>query len=283
MTVLSHTCGIGLRFPHIDQLLAEMPSIPWLEVLIDNFLRPGSVQQDYLFAIAEHYPLSFHGVGLSIGSTDPLNNTYLSYLKGLVDQLKPERVSDHLCWTSVHGRVTHDLIPLPYTSQTIAYVANRIQQIQDYLGRELVIENVSSYLQYQQSTLTEWEFFSAVAEKADCGMLLDVNNIFVSAQNHQFNATDYLNGIPADRVRQVHLAGHEDRGTHLLDTHGHPVSEPVWALYRTALQQFGVLPTLIEWDNDIPPLEVLLAEANKAGKIQDECHTSRTANNTNGF
>lgn len=261
-------CGIGLRFEHIDRILAETPEIPWLEVLVDNYLVPGSVQQDYLAAAREKYPLSFHGVGMSLGSTDPFDEEYFKRLKPLLDQINPIRISDHLCWTAVHGQVTHDLIPLPYTDETVHYVAGRIREAQDRLERELIVENVSSYLQYKQSAMTEWEFFTAVAEEADCGMLLDVNNIYVSAVNHEFDALDYLNAIPAKRVRQIHLAGYEDRGTHLLDTHGHAVTDPVWTLYAEATQRVGALPTLIEWDNDVPELEVLLAEADKAHNIQ---------------
>ena len=273
MTQQTHQCGIGLRFEHIDRILAETPPIPWLEVLSDNYLQPDSVQQDYLFAIAEHYPLSFHGVGMSLGSVDPLDDAYFSRLKPLIDRVNPLRVSDHLCWTAVHGQVTHDLIPLPYTEETVRYVAGRIREAQDRLEREIVVENVSSYLQYKQSEMTEWEFFTAIVEAADCGMLLDVNNIYVSAVNHNFDPKDYLDAIPSERVRQIHLAGYEDRGTHLLDTHGHAITEPVWDLYAKAVQKVGMIPTLIEWDNDVPELETLLAEADKAGMIQHE-HTS---------
>ena len=262
-------CGIGLRFSHIEQILNERPAIPWLEVLSDNYLVQGSVQQDYLFEVAEHYPLVMHGVGLSIGSVDPLNRDYLRRLKSLADQVNPAWVSDHLCWSAVHGVHNHDLIPLPYTQTTINHVAARIQEAQDFLGRELIIENVSSYLQFKDSVMPEWAFFSEVAEASDCGMLLDINNIYVSAHNHAFEAEDYLTAIPAERVRQLHLAGFEDRGTHLLDTHGYPVSEPVWALYEKALQTLGKVPTLIEWDNNLPSLEVLLAEADKATTILD--------------
>lgn len=265
-----HNCGIGLRFEHIDRILKEEPDIPWLEALSDNYLNPDSVQQGYLLSIAEQYPLSLHGVGMSLGSVDPFNEDYFSLLKALIDRVNPERVSDHLCWTAVHGRVTHDLIPLPYTDETIHYVAGRIREAQDRLEREIVLENVSSYLQYKQSVMTEWEFFTAVVEEADCGLLLDINNIYVSAMNHDLAPMDYLNAIPIKRIRQIHLAGYEDRGTHLLDTHGHPVTQPVWDLYTRAVQRVGKIPTLIEWDNDVPELETLLAEADKAGSIQRE-------------
>lgn len=261
-------CGIGLRFQHIDQIVDSKPPIPWLEILTDNYLLPGSVQQDYLLDIAEHYPLTFHGVGMSLGSTDPLDTEYFSRVKALVERVNPVWISDHLCWTSVHGLVTHDLIPLPYTEETIRHAAQRIRQAQELLERRLVIENVSSYLQYQQSALSEWDFLCAVAEEADCDILLDVNNIYVSACNHDFDPLVYLNAIPVERVREIHLAGYEDRGTHLLDTHGYPVSDAVWALYAAAIQRFGAIPTLIEWDNNVPELDTLLAEADKAAKVQ---------------
>ena len=260
-------CGIGLRHGHIDEILENKPTIPWLEALSDNYLRQGSVHQDYLFEVASHYPVLLHGVGLSIGATDPLNRDYLNQLKNLADQIDPPWVSDHLCWSSVHGLATHDLIPLPYTQSTIDHVASRIREAQDFLGRELVIENVSSYLQYQDSTMPEWAFISEVVEAADCGMLLDVNNVYVSASNHNFSAEEYLAAIPASRVRQLHLGGHDDRGTHLLDTHGYPVSEPVWSLFEKALKKLGPVPTLVEWDNNLPSLDVLLAEMDKAQRI----------------
>lgn len=268
MTSQIKGCGVGLRFQHIDRIVEEQPHIPWLEILTDNYLLPGSVQQDYLLEIAEHYPLTFHGVGMSLGSTDPLDQEYFRRVKALVDRVNPAWVSDHLCWTSVHGMVTHDLIPLPYTDETIRHAATRIRQAQDILERRLVIENVSSYLQYKQSVMSEWAFFCAVAEEADCDMLLDVNNIYVSACNHDFDPLDYLKAIPPERVKEIHLAGYEDRGTHLLDTHGYPVTEPVWQLYAQAIQRVGPVPTLIEWDNNVPELEILLAETAKAVEVQ---------------
>lgn len=261
-------CGIGLRFQHIDQILAEQPPIPWLEILSDNYLTPGSVQQDYLLAIAEHYPVTMHGVGMSLGATEPFNDSYFQRLKQLANQLNPAWISDHLCWTSAHGFVSHDLLPLPYTDETVKHVSKRIREAQERLERPLVIENVSSYLQYEQSALTEWEFISAVAEESDCKVLLDVNNIYVSAYNHDFDPCKYIDSIPVERVQQFHLAGYEDKGTHLLDTHGYAVSDPVWGLYTLAVQRFGALPTLIEWDNNIPALDVVLAEAQKAREMQ---------------
>ncbi|MEZ5537209.1 MAG: DUF692 domain-containing protein [Thiolinea sp.] len=276
-------CGIGLRFEHIDQVLNERPAIPWLEVISDNFMQPGTVQQDYLLEVAAHYPLSLHGVGLSLGSMEPLNQAYLTQLKQLADTINPLRISDHLCWTNSHGVHSHDLLPLPYTDTTVQHVADRIKQVQDYLGRELVVENVSSYLQYTHSAMPEWVFVNQVLEAADCGLLLDVNNIYVSAFNHGFAAQDYLAVMPVERVREVHLAGYSDRGTHLLDTHSQPVSDPVWALYQQFLQTTATpVPTLIEWDIDIPPLEILLQEAAKADALLLATHPQPVPDKSHG-
>lgn len=263
-------CGIGLRFDHIDQILKEKPEIPWLEIITDNYLHADTIQQDYLCEINALYPISFHGVGLSLGSVDPLDKQYLENLKVLAEKIKPIRVSDHLCWTSVHGVHSHDLLPLPYTKQTVTHVADRIKQVQDYLGRELVIENVSSYLQYTHSSLPEWDFINAVTEQADCGILLDVNNVYVNAVNHRFEAEEYLDAVNMDRVREIHLAGFEDRGTHLLDTHSAPVAPQVWELFKRVCHQKEPIPVLIEWDNQIPPLEQLLSEAMKAESINQQ-------------
>ena len=261
-------CGIGLRFQHMEQILAEKSRIAWLEALTDNYLQQGSVQQDYLNEIANHYPLTLHGVGLSLGSTEPLNSHYLQQLQYLIAQVNPVYVSDHLCWTHAHGMYSHDLIPMPYNEATLKHITQRIQQAQDYLGRQLVVENVSSYLQYQQSDLTEWDFLNAVADISGCGILLDINNIYVNAFNHSFAAETYLDAIHPAFVKQLHLAGHDHRGTHLLDTHGSEVAGDVWCLYSKAIQRFGAIPTLIEWDQNIPDLAILLAEAAKADGVQ---------------
>lgn len=274
MTLLDnelHYCGIGLRFEHIDEVLSEKPKIPWLEVISDNFLKKDSVQQDYLFEIAEDYQLSLHGVGLSLGSTDPLDKTYLNSLKSLADRIKPLRISDHLCWTSSHGVHTHDLLPLPYNVETVNHISDRIKQVQDYLGTELVVENVSSYLEFELSDISEWEFIVAVLEKADCGILLDLNNIYVNAYNHGFSANEYLDNISMHRVREIHLAGHTNHKTHLLDTHSSPVSQDVWTLYQQLMSKYPAIPTLIEWDNDLPPLLRLIEEARTAEKILQDC------------
>ncbi len=265
-------CGIGLRMEHFDDIAAyaktRKAAIPWLEVLSDNYLLEGTPQRDYLYQIRHDYPVTFHGVGLSIGSTSPLDNNYLTRLKKLKDDIQPAWISDHLCWSSAHGVVTHDLIPLPYTEAVIKHIVDRIQQVQDFLGQQLVIENVSSYLEFESSTMSEWDFINEVVKRSDCKLLLDVNNIYVSAQNHHFDAQDYLLAMPVERVAEIHLAGYEDRGTHLLDSHSRPVTEPVWALFRKAIQHVGDVPVLIEWDNDIPGLERLLQEAHKAQHIK---------------
>jgi len=267
MSLTSQLCGIGLRFKHIDEILQSRPNIPWMEILSDNYLIQGSVQQEYLYEVAKGYPLSMHGVGMSLGSVDPLNTNYLKRIKALAEIINPIRISDHLCWSSAHGISTYDLIPLPYNQTTIDHVVGRICRVQDFLGRELVIENVSSYLQYKDSAMPEWAFLSHIVEAADCGILLDINNIYVSAQNHGFSAEEYIRSVPVERVRQFHVGGHEDHGSHLLDTHGQAVQTPVWNLLGVALKQIGLVPTLVEWDNNVPELDVLLSEAEKANNI----------------
>jgi len=265
-------CGIGLRLEHFDEIAAyrktQQAAIPWLEILSDNYLLEGTAQRDYLYQLRHDYPVTFHGVGLSIGSTSPLDKDYLRRLKTLNDEIQPAWISDHLCWSSAHGVVTHDLIPLPYTEAVVDHIVERIKQVQDYLGQQLVIENVSSYLEFESSAMSEWDFINEVVNRSDCKLLLDVNNIYVSAHNHHFDAQDYLLAMPADRVTEIHLAGYEDRGTHLLDTHSRPVTKPVWELFKKAIQHVGDVPVLIEWDNDIPSLERLLQEAHKAQDIK---------------
>ncbi len=259
--------GIGLRSCHYRRILQERPAIGWLEVLIDNYMGEGGQPLYYLDQISQHYPLSFHSVGLSLGSADPLDREYLKRLRKLVGRFSPALVSDHLCWGAVGGVHAHDLLPLPFTMDNARYVAGRIQTVQDYLGRPLLIENVSSYLQYTDDAMAEWEFLCEILCLSGCGLLCDVNNIYVSACNHDFDPLRYLDALPAAQVAEIHLAGHRDEGTHLLDTHGAPVCDAVWELYRGALRRFGPVPTLIEWDTDIPELPVLLAEADKARAI----------------
>ncbi|RTZ64679.1 MAG: hypothetical protein DSZ29_05270 [Aquificaceae bacterium] len=263
-------CGIGLRSQHFATIEAQKPAVPWFEILSDNYLIEGTVQREFAQQIRPDYPITFHGVGLSIGSVEPLNKEYLKRLLKLKKELEPAWVSDHLCWTSAHGYNTHDLIPLPYTEHVADHIAERILQVQDALGERLVIENVSSYLQFKDTDMSEWDFINLVIEKSDCNLLLDVNNIYVSAINHQFNAEDYLLAMPADKVKEIHLAGYEDKDTHLLDTHSRPVTKPVWDLFAKAVQHIGDVPVLIEWDNDIPEFSRLMQEADTAKKIQQE-------------
>ena len=256
--------GLGLRIPHYDEILATRPKVDWFEILSENYLVPGGKPLYYLERIRANYPVVMHGVSLSIGGTDPLNRDYLKQLKVLADRIEPRWVSDHLCWTGVGGLNLHDLMPLPYTEEAVQHVVSRVKQVQDFLGRRILLENVSSYVTYKQSQLTEWEFLAHIAEQADCLILLDINNIYVSSFNHGFDPADYLNGIPIERVRQFHLAGHQNCGNYIVDTHDHPIINPVWALYETAVKRFGSVSTMIERDDNIPPLKELLAELNHA-------------------
>ena len=259
--------GVGLRRDHYVHVLDNRPKVDWFEVLSENFMVAGGRPLEVLDAVRENYPVVMHGVSMSIGSTDPLNHDYLRQLKALAKRVRPAWISDHLCWTGVGGRNLHDLLPLPYTTEVVRHVASRIREVQDFLERPFVIENVSSYMAFHSSAMTEWEFVSTIAEKADCGILLDINNIFVSAFNHRFDPLAYIDAIPRERVVQFHLAGHQDHGTYLLDTHDHPVRDEVWTLYEHALKRFGSVSALIEWDDNIPEFEVLLETANKARAI----------------
>lgn len=256
--------GLGLRTEHYDTILADKPLIDWFEVITENYLVPGGKPHYYLEKIREHYSMVMHGVSLSIGSTDPLDWDYLQQVKTLAKKIEPKWISDHLCWTGIHGKNTHDLLPLPYTEEVINHVVNRIQQVQDFLGQRILIENVSSYITYYESRMTEWEFLKTISNRADCLILLDVNNIYVSAINHGFDPAEYVNAIPVERVCQIHLAGHSNMGDYIIDTHDHDIVHPVWDLYSTALRRFGQVSTMIERDDDIPPLSALLAELNHA-------------------
>lgn len=252
--------GLGLRVDHYETILNSDPAVDWFEIISENYLVPGGKPLHYLDRIRARYPLVMHGVSLSIGSTDPLNRDYLKQLKALAGRVEPAWISDHLCWTGVAGQNMHDLLPLPYTEEAIDHVAARVREVQDFLGRQILLENVSSYVNYTQSQLSEWDFLRAVCERADCLILFDVNNVYVSSVNHGFNPHDYLAGVPAARVQQFHLAGHEDHGRYIIDTHDHPVADPVWDLYAEALRRFGPVSTMIERDDHIPPLEELLSE-----------------------
>jgi uncharacterized protein (UPF0276 family) len=260
--------GIGLRTRHYGLLLEEPPPVDWVEAISENFFSPGGRPLAVLEKVRRDVPVVLHGVSLSIGSTDPLSEPYLERLSALVRRIQPALVSDHLCWGSHGGRYVHDLLPLPYTEEALAHVVERVRAVQDRLGRQILLENVSSYVTFPDSTLTEWEFLAEVARRADCGILLDVNNVYVSARNHGFDPLDYLNGLPSERIGQIHLAGHTDKGTHLLDTHVGPTPEGVWELYRRTLLRHGPIPTLIEWDEGVPELPVLVAESRKARDIE---------------
>lgn len=256
--------GVGLRRDHYERVLEEPTQVDWFEVISENFMVRGGRPLHVLERVRRDYPIVLHGVSLSIGSTDPIRRDYLDDLARLATRVEPAWVSDHLCWTGVGGHNAHDLLPLPYTEETLAHVVARIGQVQDALGRKIALENVSTYLAFEGSTMPEWEFLAAVANGADCGILLDVNNIFVSAVNHGFDPETYLDAVPSDRVWQIHLAGHTDKGTHLLDTHSAPVRGEVWDLYRSAVRRTGAVASLIEWDEDIPEWDTLEAESLRA-------------------
>ncbi|MBK8534613.1 MAG: DUF692 domain-containing protein [Candidatus Competibacteraceae bacterium] len=268
--------GIGLRAEHYDAVLDRRPSVGWLEVHSENYFGAGGKPLDYLEWIRACYPLSLHGVGLSIGSTDPLDRRHLVALKTLIRRFEPALVSEHLSWGSVGGRHFNDLLPLPYTEEALSHLIARVCQVQEILGRQILIENPSSYLQYVGSVIPEWEFLAELARRSGCGVLLDVNNIYVSARNHDFDASAYLRAIPRPMVQEIHLAGFTvnrfDDGEILIDTHNQPVCPAVWALYHQAVQRFGPIPTLIEWDTDLPELAVLVAEAERADAILEERH-----------
>jgi uncharacterized protein len=268
--------GLGLRTPHYEAILDESHGIDWLEVITENYLVPGGKPLDYLERIRERFPLVMHGVSLSIGSTDPLDLPYLASVRALAARIEPHWISDHLCWTGIEGRNLHDLLPLPYTEEALNTVVARVGQVQDALGRQLLLENVSSYLTYQASEMSEWEFLSEVAQRADCAILLDINNIYVSSVNHGFDPLSYLAAIPTSRVRQFHLAGHSDLGGHLIDTHDHPIVEAVWDLYCAAVARFGAVPTMIERDDNIPELSELVAELDIARQLGRR-HTQQAA------
>jgi len=268
--------GLGLRSEYYDTILEQRPDIDWFEITSENYMVSGGKSLDYLDRIREHYPVVMHGVSLSIGGTDPLDKTYLKQLRDLADRVKPVWLSDHLCWTIHAGKNIHDLLPLPYNSTTIDHLVNRIRQVQDYLGRQILLENVSSYLTYKESQISEWEFFSTVTEKADCMMLLDINNVYVSAVNHHFDPADYLHGVPQERVQQIHLAGHTDYGGFIVDTHDHPVVDSVWTLYQLALELYGPVSTMIERDDNFPPFQELLDELDHARQIGQVVHGRKT-------
>lgn len=258
--------GLGLRPQHYQALLDDPTGVDWLEIISENYMVAGGMPLVWLDRIRERFPLVMHGVSLSIGGTDPLNPQYLAQLSRLARRIDPAWISDHLCWTAVHGVQLHDLMPLPFTEEAIEHIVPRVRQVQDVLGRRIALENVSSYLSFAESELTEWQFLSEVATRSDCLILLDINNIHVSASNHGFDPADYIEGLPACRIQQIHLSGHSS-GEHLvIDTHDAPICRDVWELYEHAVQSFGPVSTSIEWDDGIPSLDTLreeLAEARR--------------------
>ena len=270
------SAGVGLRAQHHAHVLRAPAGAAWFEAHSENYFGDGGPQVECLYQIRSRYALSLHGVGLSLGSTDPWNREHLNHVKRAIARFDPALVSEHLSWSSVDGLYANDLLPLPYTEEALRHVSSRISQLQDFLGRQVLIENVSSYLQFACSTLSEWEFVAGIAGEAGCGVLLDLNNIYVAAHNHGFDCQEYLGGIPPRIVQELHLAGHTrvdfDGRNLLIDTHGGPVCEAVWDLYRSALRRFGDVPALIEWDTDIPEFQVLQAEADKADRIRDVEH-----------
>lgn len=256
--------GLGLRTVHYEDILATRPHVDWFEALSENYMVPGGKPLYYLDRIRADYPIVLHGVSMSIGSTDPLDLEYLKELKALVDRVEPVWMSDHLCWTGIATRNMHDLLPLPYTREAVNHVAGRISQVQEFLGRQILIENVSSYVNFEQSEMTEWEFLREISERADCLLLFDVNNVYVSGFNHGFDPREYIDALPSQRIQQIHLAGHTNCGTHIIDTHDAAIIDEVWKLYSYTIEAYGPVSTMIERDDHIPDLDVLVAELDQA-------------------
>ena len=264
--------GVGLRMPHERHVLTERPPVPWLEVHSENYFADGGPALAALERIRSHYPLSLHGVGLSLGSTDPLSRTHLDKLARLIARVEPALVSEHLCWSGIGGRHFNDLLPLPFTEEALAHICARIDETQHWLGQEIAVENVSAYVAFDDSTLPEWEFVAEAVRRTGCKLLLDVNNVYVNAVNHGFDAERYLAAMPDEAIAEIHLAGFEATDACLIDTHGARVAPDVWTLYRKTIARIGPRPTLIEWDIDIPEFAVLEAEAATAGAILSDCH-----------
>jgi uncharacterized protein (UPF0276 family) len=252
--------GLGLRPDHYDTILSERPSVGFFEALTENYLVPGGKALHYLERIRANYPIVLHGVSLSIGSAEPLNHEYLRLLKGLSRRIQAPWISDHLCWTGTEGVNLHDLMPMPYTEEALTHLVPRIEEIQEFLGQRILLENVSSYVGYRSSEMSEWEFLSELSRRSDCLLLLDVNNVYVNSVNHHFDPDAFIRGVPRQRVAQIHLAGHERQDTFIIDTHDAPIADVVWQLYQSACKRFGPVSTMIERDANIPPLEELLKE-----------------------
>ncbi len=263
--------GLGLRTTYYETIETDWPAVDWFEILSENYMVEGGLPFYHLDQIAERYPIVMHGVSLSLGSTDPIDRKYLAQLKQLADRVQARWISEHLCWTSVNGINSHDLLPLPLTEEAMKHMIDRIASVQDYLGQQILIENVSSYIRYPEDEMTEWEFLTRIVDAADCLILLDINNIYVSSFNHQFDPYTYLHAIPKNRVQQFHLAGHTNKGTHLIDTHDEIVCPEVWDLYAAAVNHFGKVSTMIERDDNFPPFGELLNELNKAKQIAHHC------------
>ena len=256
--------GIGLRVPHYQHIFEKKPVVNWFEIISENFMVDGGRPLQVLEQILDRYRVVQHGVSMYFGSAEPLNREHLKRLKGLVKRTKTPWLTDHLCWGSVDGRYSHDLLPMPYTFEAVKRTAQKIRQVRDFLEVPIAVENVSSYAEFHVSEMTEWQFLNEVVEAADCGILLDVNNIYVSSRNHNFNPYDYVNSVPPERVAQIHIAGHTKYRKYILDTHDHPVIDPVWALYARAIARAGPTPTLLEWDDRIPSFHEVHKEALKA-------------------
>lgn len=267
--------GLGLRSAYYQQILDEAPDVDWFEVVSENFMVEGGKALYYLDAIAERYPIVMHGVSLSIGGPHALDLDYLKQLKQLARRVGPAWVSDHLCWSRGNAHQLHDLLPLPYTEESLEYVAGRVRQVQEVLERPLVLENVSSYVRATADQFSEWEFLAALSQLSGCELLLDVNNVYVSSRNHGFDPWQFIQGLPAQRVRQLHLAGHQDHGDYVIDTHDQPVCDPVWALYQRTLQHLGPVATLLERDDHFPPLSELLGELHKARALGQRALSGR--------
>ena len=256
--------GIGLRIPHYGHIFEHKPVVDWFEIISENFMVDGGRPLDVLDRILERYRVVQHGVSMYFGSAGELNREHLRRLKTLIKRTKTPWVTDHLCWGSVDGRYTHDLLPMPYTFEAVEITARKIREARDFLETPIAVENVSSYAEFHISEMTEWEFLNEVVERADCGILLDVNNIYVSSRNHSFDPFEYVNSVPAERVAQIHIAGHSKFEKYILDTHDHPVIDPVWKLYERAIERCGATATLLEWDDSIPSFDEVHAEARKA-------------------
>lgn len=261
--------GVGLRQPHYETLLHDIVPVDWFEILSENFMEAHPGHSEFLADLRTKYPLVLHGVGMNIGGIDPLHSDYLAKLKKLAHLARPAFISDHLCFTGAHGINSHDLLPVPYTQEALMHIVGRIKRVQDILGCQLVLENPSTYMEFKQSTLAEWEFLRALCEQSGCALLLDINNVYVSAFNHRYDPQAYINAMNPSHIAYIHLAGHRNLGTHIVDTHDDHIITEVWDLYRYAISKFGLIATMIEWDGNIPAFDVLLGELDKARNIAE--------------